>query len=46
MLSRWDVDKTAMRAGRPKLNALLDEIRARPTVDAVLAAQPRRKVKA
>jgi glutathione S-transferase len=46
MLSRWDVDKTAMRAGRPKLNALLDEIRARPTVDAVLAAQPKRKVKA
>ena len=42
MLSRWDLDKAAMREGRPKLNALLDEIRARPSVDAVIAAQPPR----
>ena len=42
MLSRWDLDKAAMREDRPKLNALLDEIRARPSVDAVIAAQPPR----
>jgi len=42
MLSRWDLDKAVMREGRPKLNALLDEIRARPSVDAVIAAQPPR----
>lgn len=42
MLSRWDVDKSAMRDGRPKLNALLNEIRGRPAVDAVIASQPRR----
>ena len=42
MLSRWDLDKAAMRKDRPKLSALLDEIRARPSVDAVLAAQPPR----
>lgn len=42
MLSRWDLDKTAMRENRPRLNALLDEIRARPAVAAVIAAQPRR----
>ena len=43
MLSRWDLNKTAMRANRPKLNALLDELRARPSVSETLAAQPRRK---
>mgnify|MGYP003329620360 FL=1 len=42
MLSRWDLDKAAMREDRPKLNALLDEIRGRPSVDAVIAAQPPR----
>ena len=42
MLSRWDLDKTAMRENRPRLNALLDEIRARPAVAAVIEAQPRR----
>ena len=42
MLSRWDLDKAAMREDRPKINALLDEIRARPSVDAVIAAQPLR----
>ena len=42
MMSRWDLDKAAMREGRPKLNALLDEIRSRPSVDAVIAAQPPR----
>jgi glutathione S-transferase len=43
MLSRWDLNKTAMRATRPKLNTLLDELRARPSVSETLAAQPRRK---
>ena len=43
MLSRWDLNKTAMRAHRPKLNALLDELRARPSVSETLAVQPRRK---
>ena len=43
MLSRWELNKTAMRAQRPKLNALLDELRARPSVSETLAAQPRRK---
>jgi glutathione S-transferase len=43
MLSRWDLNKTAMRANRPKLNALLDELRTRPSVSETLAAQPRRK---
>jgi len=42
MLSRWDLDKAAMRAGRPRLNALLDEMRARPSVAETIAAQPRR----
>ena len=42
MLSRWDLDKKAMRENRPRLNALLDEIPARPAVAAVIAAQPRR----
>ena len=46
MLSRWDVDKAAMRADRPKLNALLDEMRARPAVASVLAAQPKRRTTA
>jgi len=41
MLSRWDFNKSAMRANRPKLDALLNEIRARPSVSATLAAQPR-----
>ena len=44
MLSRWDLDKAAMREGRPKLTALLDEIRARPSVDSVIAAQPPRAI--
>jgi len=43
MLSRWDFDKTAIRASRPRLDALLNEIRARPSVVDTLAAQPRRK---
>ena len=43
MLSRWDLNKTAMRGRRPKLNALLDELRARPSVSETLAAQPRRR---
>jgi len=42
MLSRWDFNKTAIRATRPKLDALLNELRARPSVGESLAAQPRR----
>ena len=42
MLSRWDFNKTAIRATRPKLDALLTELRARPSVSESLAAQPRR----
>lgn len=42
MLSRWDFNKTAIRATRLKLDALLTELRARPSVSESLAAQPRR----
>lgn len=42
MLSRWDLDKTGMRANRPKLCALLNELRIRPSVSDALASQPRR----
>ena len=42
MLSRWDFNKTTIRATRPKLDALLTELRARPSVSDSLAAQPRR----
>ena len=43
MLHRWDTDKTALRQGRRKLTALLEELRAHPVVDAVLASQPPKK---
>ena len=43
MLSRWDFDKSGIRANRPKLDALLTELRARPSVSDSLAAQPRRQ---
>ena len=42
MLSRWDFNKTAIRDTRPKLDALLTELRARPSVSKSLAAQPQR----
>ena len=42
MLSRWDFNKTAIRDTRPKLDALLTELRARPSVSESLAAQPQR----
>jgi len=42
MLSRWNLDKDAMRAGRPKLAALLDSLRTRPSVEAVLGSQPKK----
>ena len=42
MLSRWDFNKSAIRATRPKLDALLTELRARPSVSESLAAQPQR----
>ena len=43
MLSRWDFDKSGIRANRPKLDALLTELRARPSVSDSLGAQPRRQ---
>jgi len=43
MLSRWDFNKSGIRANRPKLDALLTELRARPSVSDSLAAQPRRQ---
>ena len=43
MLSRWDFNKTGIRSSRPKLDALLTEMRARPSVGDSLAAQPRRQ---
>ena len=43
MLSRWDFNKTGIRSNRPKLDALLTELRARPSVSDSLAAQPRRQ---
>jgi len=46
MLSRWDLNKAAMRESRPRLSALLDEMRARPSVDSVIAGQPRRAKRA
>ena len=39
MLSRWDVDKTALRKGRPKLTTFLEQIRSRPSVIKVLNNQ-------
>ena len=43
MLSRWDFNKTGIRSNRPKLDALLTELRARPSISDSLAAQPRRQ---
>jgi glutathione S-transferase len=43
MISRWNVDKTELRASRPKLAHFIDRIRAHPTIEATLASQPRRK---
>ena len=43
MLSRWDFNKTGIRSNRPKLDALLTELRARPSVSDSLAAQPLRQ---
>jgi glutathione S-transferase len=43
MISRWNVDKTQLRASRPKLAHLIDTIRAHPTIEATLASQPRHK---
>jgi glutathione S-transferase len=43
MISRWNVDKTELRASRPKLAHFIDTIRAHPTIEATLASQPRRK---
>lgn len=43
MLSRWDFNKVGIRAKRPKLESLLTELRARPSVNDSLMAQPRRQ---
>ncbi len=43
MVHRWDTDKTALRENRPKLTALLAELRTHPVVDAVLSSQPPKK---
>lgn len=41
MLTRWDLDRKALREGRPNLTRFLDLIRARDTVASVIADQKR-----
>ena len=41
MLTRWDLDKPALVARRPKLAAFIAAMRAHPSVDAVIAKQKR-----
>ena len=43
MLHRWEIDKTALREGRPNLTHFLELMRAHPVTEQVLAAQPPRK---
>ena len=42
MISRWNLDKQTMRANRPKLAYLIDSLRERPSVEQVLASQPKK----
>ncbi len=42
MLLRWDLDKTALREGRPKLTSFIDTMRHRPSVDKVISMQRKR----
>jgi len=41
MLCRWERDKGAMQSGRPRLTALLKELRIRDSVSYVLSTQPK-----
>ena len=43
MVSRWNLDKDAMRASRPKLASALDRLHTHPSIAATLASQPKRK---
>ena len=44
MISRWNLDKDAMRASRPKLASALDRrLHTHPSIAATLASQPKRK---
>ena len=43
MISRWNLDKDAMRASRPKLASALDRLYTHPSIAATLASQPKRK---
>ena len=43
MISRWNLDKDAMRASRPKLASALDRLHTHPSIAATLANQPKRK---
>ena len=41
-LTRWDLDKSRLREGRPNLKAFLDILRSRDAVRKVLNAQPKK----
>ena len=41
-LTRWDLNKTKLREGRPNLTAFLDKLRSRDSVDRVLSNQPKK----
>ena len=41
-LTRWDLDKSRLREGRPKLKFFLDILRSRDSVQKVLETQPKR----
>ena len=43
MISRWNLDKDAMRASRPKLASALDRLHTHQSIAATLASQPKRK---
>ena len=42
MLTRWDLDRDALVAARPKLGSFIKAMRAHPSVDAVIAKQKHR----
>ena len=42
MMSRWDMKKETMFDGRPKLQAFVNKMRKHPSIDKVLASQPRK----
>ena len=41
-LTRWDLDKSRLREGRPNFKAFLDILRSRDAVRKVLNAQPKK----